>query len=273
MGKIKALWNKFKQQLTTGNKWILWCVVGSILAMLVIHALFVPVGPDWLQARWGAGDLLTYVGTVSLSLLAVWQNKRFKEENDKAQERLERISQQANELAIINKILEHEEHRIERMNVALSRFDDFSDLTRLLAQQRNLLKEHNVTAGMVQCRLDLQNSYKDLLFQLVDDPFIDTNALRVHATKCFLQAGTVVDMISHSEGMVNPQRFSTECDKLKQLKLDFLEMSNNYLDSVNKTYRHLLYDNVSIQEIRAMRVNQIQEDAEGQCKEQQSEKI
>ena len=268
MGKIKALWNKFKQQLTTGNKWILWWVVVSILAMLVIHALFVPVGPDWLQARWGAGDLLTYVGTVSLSLLAVWQNKRFKEENDKAQERLERISQQTNELSIINKILEHEEHRIERMNVALSRFDDFSDLTRLLAQQRNLLNEHNLTAGMVQCRLDLQNSYKDLLFKLVDDPFIDTNALRVHSSKCFIQAGTVIEMIAHSEGMVNMQGFSTECDKLKQLKLDFLEMSNNYRDSVNKTYRHLLYDNVFIQEIRAMKINQIQEESETQSEEQ-----
>lgn len=107
-----------------------------------------------------------------------------------------------------------------------------------------------------------------MLFQLVDDPFIDTNALRVHATKCFIQAGTVVEMIAHSEGMVNTQRFSTECDKLKQLKLDFLEMSNNYLDSVNKTYRHLLYDNVSIQEIRAMKINQIQEESETQSEEQ-----
>ena len=34
------------------------------------------------------------------------------------------------------------------------------------------------------------------------------------------------------------------------------------------TYRHLLYDNVSIQEIRAMKINQIQEESETQSEEQ-----
>ena len=92
MKKTKILFNQIKALFSKENKWIVRWVLLSILFALVIHFLFVPIGPSWLQARWGAGDILTYVGTVSLSLLAVWQNKRFKEENDKAQERLERIS-------------------------------------------------------------------------------------------------------------------------------------------------------------------------------------
>lgn len=273
MGKIKALWNKFKQQLTTGNKWILWWVVGSILAMLVIHALFVPVGPDWLQARWGAGDLLTYVGTVSLSLLAVWQNKRFKEENDKAQERLERISQQANELSIINKILEHEENRIKIVKNAIKMFDNYSDLTNIIAHQTDSIRGGNLLADMARWRKELQDSFGDVIAELVNEPFIDTNELRYQIGRCYGQADFVIDMLMHGAPHGSRRNFEETCEELKCRKLRLLELTKAYTAAVDKTYRHILYDNVSIQEIRSMKVNQIREDAEAQCKEQPSEKI
>ena len=55
--------------------------------------------------------------------IAAEQNKRFKEENDISQQRLERIVSQANELAAINKIIEIESARLERLRIA---FDEFS---------------------------------------------------------------------------------------------------------------------------------------------------
>lgn len=45
--------------------------------------LFHLTGPKWLQAKWTAGELLTYMSTISLGLLAFWQNQKFQEEQRK----------------------------------------------------------------------------------------------------------------------------------------------------------------------------------------------
>ena len=66
---------------------ILTWPIASVIYAIVIHILFsISISNTWFQAKWSAGEILTYVSTVALGLLAVWQNKKFKEENDKAQE-------------------------------------------------------------------------------------------------------------------------------------------------------------------------------------------
>lgn len=44
------------------------------------------------------GSFLSFIGTVALGALALWQNKKFKEENDIAQERIERVNDKLLEL-------------------------------------------------------------------------------------------------------------------------------------------------------------------------------
>lgn len=78
---------------------------------------------SWLEAKWSAGDILTYASGVSLGLLAMWQNQRFKEENDKSQERLEKLTIQANELNIIDKIIENETRKLQEAQIC---WDDFA---------------------------------------------------------------------------------------------------------------------------------------------------
>jgi hypothetical protein len=61
------------------NSFGLWMVISVIFAVL-IHILFSIKTPvSWLEAKWSAGDILTYASGVSLGLLAMWQNQRFKE--------------------------------------------------------------------------------------------------------------------------------------------------------------------------------------------------
>ena len=100
------------------KKWIqshlicLW-VVSSVLFAIIIHILFsLHISNEWWSAKWSAGDILTYVSTVALGLLAVWQNKKFKEESDISQERMEKLTKQANELSAIGKIVEYETENI-----------------------------------------------------------------------------------------------------------------------------------------------------------------
>ena len=66
------------------------------IPIVFVHILFkIDCGKEWLQPEWPAGDIITYiagfeacVSTAALSFLALWQNQKHKEENDKMERRL-----------------------------------------------------------------------------------------------------------------------------------------------------------------------------------------
>lgn len=72
--------NRLKELLEK-HLFLIWIICSGLFAF-IIHCLFSITAPnEWLDAKWGAGDILIFVSTVALGLLAVWQNKKFKEEN------------------------------------------------------------------------------------------------------------------------------------------------------------------------------------------------
>ena len=114
MNRLKKFFEK--------HLFLIW-IICSVLFALIIHCLFSITAPnEWLVAKWGAGDILTFVSTVALGLLAVWQNKKFKEENNAAQDRLENLTKKSNELSAINKIIEHENIGISRLKTRMQSF-------------------------------------------------------------------------------------------------------------------------------------------------------
>lgn len=108
-------------------------IISSVFA-LIIHILYsIPAPCNFLVHEWEAGDVLTYVSTIALGLLAIWQNQKFKEESDKSQEdmerqnseaqaRLERINNEANELSIISRIIDQEDKYLSRVEEAALAF-------------------------------------------------------------------------------------------------------------------------------------------------------
>ena len=62
------------------NKLLLICILGSILALIIVHFLYsIPAPFDFLESKWDAGDLITYLGTVFLGIVAIVQtDKSFK---------------------------------------------------------------------------------------------------------------------------------------------------------------------------------------------------
>lgn len=78
------------------------CAAIFALPLVIVHMLYkCYLGIPWLISDWESGDVLAYIagfealiGTVLLGALTLWQNERFKEENDKSQERLQKISEQ-----------------------------------------------------------------------------------------------------------------------------------------------------------------------------------
>lgn len=58
-------------------KWIVIWAIASVIFAIVIQFLFSNPAPcDFLDAKWEAGDILSYVSTVALGLLAMWQNQK-----------------------------------------------------------------------------------------------------------------------------------------------------------------------------------------------------
>lgn len=99
--------------------------ISSIVFAFITHCFFSePAQNEWFEAKWGAGDILTYVSTISLGLLAVWQNKKFKEESDESQERMEKLAAQANEQTVVNKVIEHESAKISQLKLKSRNFID-----------------------------------------------------------------------------------------------------------------------------------------------------
>ena len=103
---------------------LLWAIASVGFAIVIQLCFSIPAPFPWLDAAWSAGDVLTYASTVALGLLAVWQNQKFKEENDKAQERLESIGLTANELSVIAKIAEIEQSYVDHLDEAQKTFFD-----------------------------------------------------------------------------------------------------------------------------------------------------
>ena len=120
------------------NKWKdipLWVKIVIIIPLfifpLAVHFLFImPAVSSAFEAQWSAGELLSFcggylafLGPTMLSFVALKQNEEFKKSNDEAQDRLERINLQANELNSIRIIIEFHISRYNLIEKLLNEFE------------------------------------------------------------------------------------------------------------------------------------------------------
>ncbi|MCM1235514.1 MAG: hypothetical protein NC489_35895 [Ruminococcus flavefaciens] len=71
---------------------------------------------------------ISAIGTISLAYVAIWQNEKMQSENDKAQDRMENLMVQANNINTVAQIIEYEQGNYSNLRNAL---DDFSDACNL----------------------------------------------------------------------------------------------------------------------------------------------
>lgn len=130
--------------------WISSFIIASIVFLIIVHILF-SIYPknQWLQAKWSAGDLLTYVGTVALGVIALWQNQQLQKENERLQNRDSGISLLSHRLEVFKGVKER-------------RYDDvFWDATVLFTPE---ISDLFLEAGNYRHRLDeLDTDLKEYL--------------------------------------------------------------------------------------------------------------
>ena len=229
-------------------------IVSSALFAFIIHCLFsTPAPNEWIAAKWGAGEILTFVSTVALGLLAVWQNKRFKEENDESQLRMEKLTKDANEISIVQKIVEHESNKLLRLRTKMQVFidacntqeavDDVSDVAqqppdfmKIYIKIKMDSRDKQIRLATIELLSELKtypnnNSTRELI-SLISD-YCDSS---IEVAKCIRACSD-----------------ATEAYKLKATKeKEFVQKSSDYITERESLLDKSIYSNLSLDEIREL---------------------
>lgn len=236
----------------------LWAVVSVIFAFAIHIAFHINAPVKWLVAKWTPGDILTYVGTVSLGLLAFWQNKRFKEENDASQERLERLSVQANELASINQIIKIEDARLSRLRKAFDDFYTACSPQTIAVAYAEVVKNPSVfgaavdiIATMIATEKRMDDSFFVLSRELRSDSKLrlnDKHPLKIALANYYKAAKTCIEKAKENPGKDSDSLISA----LTTARNEFLSQREMYLISKEDKLNAAIYGSLSLQEIKSL---------------------
>lgn len=242
------------------NLILIWGLV-SIIWAIIIHILFHwNTCPEWLVAKWGAGDILTYSSTVSLGLLAFWQNQRFKEENAASQARLESLTVQANDQAVINKIIEVESAKLSEIKSAVSGFSDACDpvlgiVSSFLERASSEENAHSTIRTYAIQKRKIDEKYAELLMVLNIAPDEASSSKNQFLTNAIRYKDKVEEIIKLIAGLSTPYGASVRDEQLEllySLRGDFETAKNNFILQREKTLRQIIYGKLSFFEIKEL---------------------
>lgn len=248
----KLAGNKFKK-IIEEHLVFMWGIA-SVLVGFIIHCLFSKNAlNEWFVAKWTAGECLTYISTVALGLLAVWQNKKFKEENDMMQLRMEKLTQKANELSVISKIIEYESAFISRMREKIDAFVmvcdtedtslDISDIAQQPADFRNLYlqikmenreKRIRHSASVLLTEIKICTNETDII------KFIDLISEYGNASIELVRAVR--------KGPLDEQIYN----KKRELEKQFMKQSLEFISKRESKLNKVIYEELTFEQIRAI---------------------
>lgn len=229
-----------------------WAVTSVVYAFL-IHCLFsVYPSNSWFVAKWSAGEILTYVSTVSLGLLAVWQNQELQKENDKSQERLEKLVANANELSVVSKVVEIESDRLQRLKDSLDDFTKACDpQTIAVAYSQSSGSKMIVMQAMVVLENNIDSSFFRVCRELRLDKKLktdDTHSIKMSSACYYRIAKEIVTSYSKNHIKDNSERI----DVLKKCRDDFVSEREKYLAQQEEKLHKVLYSGLSLEDIKKL---------------------
>lgn len=248
---------KSKIKTILKKHWIGCWGILSMLFAIIIHFLFCITAPsEYLVAKWGAGDILTYTSTVALGLLAMWQNKKQQEENDEAQNRLENISIRSNELNIINKIIEHETDRIHSLQKAMDDFTNACDPQAIaLASAKEGLDSFPSKIGLTELEKRIDNSFFEISRLLREDHEDRQSFNLIYASLYKYAKENVTNIRDGKFDLNNQKEMANMVETLAKCRDIFLQEREQYLIKQENKLSQILFEDLSLEEIRAIYKN------------------
>ncbi len=240
--------------------------------IIIVQALFqYDTGIPFFQAKWSAGDALSYIvgyftilSTAILSGLAVWQNERFKQENDVAQDRLEKLTRQANEQVIINKIIEIESSNLLKLEESVGRFCNVASPQSIASSMEESLylteidsSNMNLANTMAQRKLakldsELDTALYELSRCLVSDTRLvkdDQNPLKKAMGNFYMSSKKVIDCYISNKDKVSMQK---SMKVLQAAEEAFVGEREKYLRERHGMLNKAIYGHLSLDEIKKM---------------------
>lgn len=237
-----------------GKHWLgCWAILSIVYAGIIQLLFSFPAPNKFFVAHWEAGDILTYASTVSLGLLAMWQNKKMQEENDAAQEKLEDIILRSNELNIISKIIEHEERRIQQMQEKMNAYMQLCDPQAIGLALRDDDKIVYLT-NIAELEKKIDRLFFEISSLLKEDKAGATDDY-VNLTRIFgeqyLKTKSYITGIKNDEvNIYDKQVVEKMAVDLAQGRDAFMTYKEKYMEEQVKKLRRLLFENLSIKEVR-----------------------
>lgn len=246
---------------------IVFSIIGTILiaaiGAIIINVLFtIGRNGNGFHTEWQGADALMFfatileaLGTISLGAISIWQNMQLQKTNDEAQTRLETISNQANEVSIISKIIDHEERRLTNLEIACEKYIDFcstftiEESTKIFAS--GIKERHDTIKQKIHNNTSLyQNVTRELSWQTVEDI-----SLKKCVSVLYFQALKTFQLLENkelpSQEILNVM---TECWRFTDLYKKYIMVYRTKLDKV-------LFNELTLNEIREL-YNRIEEESE-----------
>lgn len=248
MKKHDKIRNFFKEH------WIgIWIALSVIYAVIIQFFFSFTTSNRFIQAHWGAGDILTYASTVSLGLLALWQNKKIQEGNDVAQEKLENIIERSNDLNIISKIIEHEERRIGDLQTVLDSFMQNCDSQAIaLALKSN--DKITYLSNITKLERSIDADFFNISRLLAEDKSVkhnDKHLLKTTYANLYICVKQIIkDIQTDKINIFETQTLNIVADVLANSRDEFLEEKEKYINEQKTLLSKLLFENLSLEEVR-----------------------
>ena len=229
------------------------------------------------------GAALSAVGALFLGGITIWQNNRLRKQNEqlmrlneKAQKRLERINKKANtisyngnkltlkanELNTINKIIEIENTRIKNIMNASDAFLKACKPTHIVVSLANY---KDLQIGFTQMEETCDFSFMalsrelrtDIVAKEANSPFFQS------AANLYYMAKKVFDRYKEIK-VLDDETLISLLKQLGEANNEFLTKNEKYIQSMQDKLSKVLYDNLSLDEVRALYRFPIKEEQNGQ---------
>lgn len=254
------------------SKWFkkhIWCIVLTVFAVLILVPVLITILAPSVSSEISADGMLGYIiqsvsaaGTILLAYVAIRQNKRFKEENDLAQQRLEELTKRANELSIIGKVFDYERNKLAEIRQAGDALIHACDPETMAKELFGYLGEHSIkTAKKIDAPLlnqRINNSFSGFCIALQCDPqYADgNNTLTVSALHLSNNArkylDTLLDVLVR-EGQRDEDTKDANSKSREALEQAITLFSIKYWQMIaekTKKIDTIIYENKSLDEVK-----------------------
>lgn len=251
-----------KSQVSEWFKEHRWYIILIALVVLVSVPILITILAPSVSSEISADGMLGYViqaisagGTIFLAYVAIRQNEKFKEENDRTQERLEKIAANANELSIIAKIIEYESANIARLTEKTGQYYNACAIDEMV----EYLKCNNITQdenGLCLAKERKKSELKQLFSDVFDEVKLDFNSYdkieETTDTICKLQeaAETLLEKMYEVSLPDSTASIEDEAKQLIKIRATFREKMNVLITRKRLNLDSIIYGQPSYDKIK-----------------------